>query len=102
MAAKKKQEESKLLMYKGKPLFRKDNKIYYGNTDDKYIVVITEEAYETVGDMQVATSVSVELTTNTTGGKGREKVIKPAVQRDSLYLALDIGEYWLSDALGEI
>lgn len=101
-AAKKQKDENKLLTYKGKPLVRKDNIIYYGNPDDEFIAVLTENAYEEIEGMKVATSVSVSLTTNTTRGTGKEKVIKKPVERNSLYLALDIGEYWLSDELGEI
>ena len=102
MASKKQNDEKKLLMYKGKPLVRKDNVIYYGNPDAEYIAVLTENAYDEVDGMKVATSVSVCLTTNATHGQGKEKVIKKPVERDGLYLALDIGEYWLSDELGEI
>ena len=102
MAAKKQKDENKLLMYKGKPLVRKGNVIYYGNPDADYIAVLTENAYEEINGMKVATSVSVSLTTNATKGQGKEKVIKKPVERDGLYLALDIGEYWLSDELGEI
>lgn len=102
MAGKKTTDEAKLLMYKGKPLVRKDNVIYYGNPDAEYIAVLTENAYEEVNGMKVATSVTVTLTTNATRGQGKEKVIKKPVERNGLYLALDIGEYWLSDELGEI
>lgn len=102
MAAKKQNSENNMLMYKGKPLVRKDNLIYYGNPDADYIAVLTENNYEEINGTKVATSVSVSLTTNTTRGQGREKVIKKPVERGGLYLALDIGEYWLSDALGEI
>lgn len=102
MAAKKQNKENQLLMYKGKPLVRKDNVIYYGNPDAEYIAVLTENKHEEVNGLKVATSVSVCLTTNATRGQGKEKVIKKPVERDGLYLALDIGEYWLSDALGEI
>lgn len=102
MAAKKTSDNEKLLMYKGKPLVRKDNVIYYGNPDAEYICVLTENAYEEINGLKVATSVSVSLTTNTTHGQGKEKVIKKPVERNGLYLALDIGEYWLSDELGEI
>ena len=38
-----KEAENKILTYKGKPLMRKGNQIYYGNTDDKYRVFLEVE-----------------------------------------------------------
>ena len=101
MASKSANKESKILMYKGKPMFRKDNVIYYGNPEDKYIVVMTEKNYEEINGVKVATSVNVALSTNETKGKGKEKIIKQS-DREGIYDALDFGEYWLQDALGEI
>lgn len=101
MASKSVNKESKTLMYKGKPMFRKDNVIYYGNPEDKYIVVMTEKNYEEINGVKVATLVNVALSTNETKGKGKEKIIKQS-DREGIYDALDFGEYWLQDALGEI
>ena len=33
-------EEKKVLMYKGRPLMRKDNLIYYGSMADSHIVML--------------------------------------------------------------
>ena len=33
-------ENTTLLTYKGKPLMRKDNVIYYGSMADKYIIML--------------------------------------------------------------
>ena len=48
--------------------------------------------------LNLATSVSVQLQTNDVPGK--EKVIKKA-ERDGLYAALDLGEFWLTEILSE-
>ena len=50
------------------------------------------------GDIDVSDSVTVQLVTNTVMSGAKERVIKQA-QRDGLYRAFDVGEYWLSDAL---
>ncbi len=90
--------EQKILTYKGKPLMRKGNQIYYGNVDDKYRVFLEiDEDTELLG-LNIATHVNVQLQTNDAPGK--EKVIKKA-ERDGLYAALDLGEYWLTDILSE-
>lgn len=101
MAAKTTKKEPEVLLYKGKPMFRKDNKIYYGNPDDKFIIIMTETDYEDINGLKVAKSVNVALSTNSTKGKGKEKIIKQS-DREGIYDALDFGEYWLQDALGEI
>ena len=85
------------LTYKGKLLSRKDNIIYYGNPEDDYIIMMNVTGAEEVNGVPVTNKVTVSLQTNT-GGKERE--IKK-VERDGIYKALDIAEFWLADALGE-
>ena len=97
MAVKKKKDDD-VLLYKGKPLIRKDNIIYYGNPADKFIIMITSNKSEFINDLEVATDVTVSLQTNNTGGRGKEKIIKK-VEREGLYRALDVAAIWLEDAL---
>ncbi len=84
------------LTYKDKPLMRSGNRIYYGNPEDRYIILFTVNSAKKVGDLDVADKVSIELMTNT--GREKEKVYKKAV-RPGLFEALDIAEFWLNDAL---
>jgi len=97
MPAKKKDVESGL-EYKGKPLLRRGNLIYYGNADDKYIITLLVQDAKKIMDLDVATNVLIQLQTNEI--PGREKIIKKA-ERDGLYSALDLAEFWLEDALSE-
>lgn len=90
--------EQKILTYKGKPLMRKGNEIYYGNIEDKYRVYLEIDENTEIMGLDIATHVNVKLQTNDAPGK--EKVIKQA-ERDGLYAALDLGEYWLTDILSE-
>ncbi|NLB81169.1 MAG: hypothetical protein GX800_06090 [Clostridiaceae bacterium] len=85
-------------MYKGKPLIRRGNLIYYGNTEDKYIIALEVLNSTKIINLDVSTHVVVKLQTNDIPGK--EKVLKKA-ERDGLYSALDVGEFWLEDALSE-
>jgi hypothetical protein len=84
------------LTYKDKPLMRSGNKIYYGNPEDRYIILFTINSTQKINDLDVADKVSIELMTNS--GKEKEKVYKKAV-RPGLFEALDIAEFWLNDAL---
>ncbi|WP_461246252.1 hypothetical protein [Treponema sp. R6D11] len=86
----------KKLTYKGKPLQRKENLIYYGAEEADYIIMLSVEDTTKEGDLEIAGRVTVTLQTNE--APGREKVIKKA-ERDGLYAALDLGGFWLEDAL---
>jgi len=95
MPAKNK-TENEIFTYKDKPLLRCGNKIYYGNVEDKYIVRFTIDNGEELKDLHIANRVTIDLMTNE--GEERSKIIKQA-ERDGLYKALDIGCFWLQDAL---
>ena len=84
------------LIYKDKPLVRCGNMIYYGNFTDKYISIIEIQAEKEEKGVSVPTKLSRKLNKNY--GELKFKPIKKA-ERDSLYVALDLAEYWLKDAL---
>ena len=98
MAEKKTEAAKEGLTYKGKPLLRNGNKIYYGNPDDKYIIYMQIQETTKIMDLDIGTEIVVQLQTNK--APGSEKVIKSA-ERDGLYAALDLGEFWLAEALEE-
>lgn len=93
-----KANEQKILTYKGKPLMRKGNEIYYGNIEDPYRVYLEIDENTELMGLDIATHINVYLQSNDAPGKA--KVIKKA-ERDGLYAALDLGEYWLTDILSE-
>ena len=92
------EKKNKTLMYKEKPLLRRGNMIYYGNPDDEYIVMLQIQETTKILDLDISTLITVNLQTNTIPGK--ERVIKTA-EREGLFSELDLGEYWLSEQLGE-
>ena len=94
MAAAKKK---KLLTYKGKPLIRCGNRIYYGNLEDKYILALDIAETKKIKGADFASKVKIQLMDNT-GELGKGQVYRKA-ERDNLYKAIDIGEWWLQDAL---
>ena len=49
------------LSYKGHPLRRKDNLIYYGTMAEKYIIMLQILDTKKVDDLDVATKVAVHL-----------------------------------------
>lgn len=93
MAVRKK----KLLTYKGKPLVRSGNRIYYGNLEDKYILVLDILESKDVDGIDFSSKVKIQLMDNT-GEFGKGQIYRKA-ERENLYKAIDIGEWWLQDAL---
>ncbi len=86
------------LVYKGHPLMRMGNIIYYGSMADKYIIMLQILATEKVGDMDVATKVSVQLQLTDPAVKSKDRVVKKS-EKDGLYNAMDIASIWLDRAL---
>ena len=89
---------SKELEYKGHPLRRKDNIIYFGSMADKYIIIMQILETKKVEDMDVATKVSVQLQLTDPELKSRDRVVKKS-EKDSLYAAMDVASVWLERAL---
>ena len=86
------------LSYKGHPLRRKDNLIYYGTMAEKYIIMLQVLSTMKVDDLDVATKVSVQLQLTDPDLKSRDRVVKKT-ERDSLYAAMDVACVWLDRAL---
>lgn len=91
-------DESKILTYKGHPLMRKDNLIYYGSMADSHIIMLQILESKKVGDLDVATKVAVQLQLTDPNAKGRDRIVKKG-EKDGLYTALDFGCVWLERAL---
>ena len=89
---------AKTLEYKGHPFQRKDNIIYYGSFADKYIIMLQILETKKVGDMDVASKVSVQLQLTDANIKSRDRVAKKA-EKDGLYPAMDVAVVWLDRAL---
>ena len=86
------------LEYKGHPLRRKDNLIYFGSMADKYIIMLQILDTKKVKDMDVATRVSVQLQLTDPDLKSRDRVVK-MTEKDGLYSAMDVAAVWLDRAL---
>ena len=90
--------KSAALEYKGHPLRRKDNLIYFGSMADKYIIMLQILDTKKVKDMDVATKVAVQLQLTDPDLKSRDRVVKKS-EKNSLYAAMDVASVWLERAL---
>lgn len=91
---------NKALEYKGHPLCRKDNIIYYGSMTDKYIIMMQILESKTVGELPVATKVSVQLQLTDPDLRAKDRIVKKT-EKDGLYSAMDVGAVWLARALAQ-
>lgn len=90
--------EDKVLTYKGHPLMRKDNLIYYGSMADSHIVMLQVLETKKQGEYDIATRVSVQLQLTDPAAKSRDRIVKKS-EKNGLYAALDVGCVWLERAL---
>ena len=86
------------LEYKGFPLCRKDNLIYYGNMSDPYIIMLQVMGTLHVDDLDVSSKVVVQLQRTDADLKSRDRVVRSS-EKNSLYAAMDLACVWLNRAL---
>ncbi|MEG1887095.1 MAG: hypothetical protein RR177_03120 [Oscillospiraceae bacterium] len=90
--------EQAFLTYKGKPLVRKGDEIYYGDMADKYVIMLKIVSTKKVKDLDVAEKVLVQLMLTDPELKTRDRIAKKS-EKTGLYNAMDIGAIWLERSL---
>lgn len=98
MATSKKKSE--FLEYKGRPLVKKGNTIYYGSLADDFVLVLKILSTRELNGMTVADRVMVQLMSNNPDLRLNERIIHK-VEKRGLYNAMHIGSFWLEKALAE-
>ena len=86
--------------YKGKPLVRSGNVLYYGDPEQSYIAmlqIITTKPFE---DMSISDKVSVQILSTDESLHTSQRVIK-RTEKNGLYSALAIASIWLDRALAK-
>ena len=83
-------KKGEFLEYKGRPLVRCGNTIYYGSMADPFVVCLKVQSEKKQGDQTIADKVIIQLL-NT------DEQISP--KETGLFNALDLGAVWLERAL---
>ena len=96
--AESKAAKAEGLIYKGHPLRRVGNLIYYGTMAEKYIIMMQVLDSKKEQDLNAATKVSIQLQLTDSNLKSRDRIVKKS-EKDSLYAAMDIAAIWLDRAL---
>lgn len=87
---------SKFTTYKGRPLVRCGDTLYYGSMADEYVVMMQIMDKQKEKDLDISKKISLKLILTDESINLLER-IKRTAERDSLYEALDIADGWLTD-----
>lgn len=95
MAEKK---EHNFLMYKGKPLVRSGNIIYYGFMDQSHVAMLTVLNTKKENGLDVADKVRIQLIATDITLNPMERMVKTS-EKSGLFEAMDLASVWLERAL---
>ncbi len=85
----------KFLEYKGKPLVRSKDEIYYGNMTDSHVVKFTILSTDADGEPN---KINIQLLKSDTELKEKDRVVKEST-KNTMFEALDVGFVWLERTL---
>ena len=91
-------EKKEFMTYKGKPLVRCKNELYYGSMDEPFVIHLVIKSTKEVNGMEVADKVAIQLLATDPNLSPRKQLVKTS-EKNGLYLAMDIAEVWLTRAL---
>lgn len=97
MATAKKNSKD-YLVYKGRPLIRSGNILYYGSMKDEYIIML--QILDTIPShgLNIANRVMVALMRTDESLNPLERIVKTG-EKTGIYDAIDIAGVWLERAL---
>ena len=85
------------LVYRGHPLRRVDNLVYYGSMADSHIVMLVLDT-EDVKDLKLAKRVSIQLQLTDPNLRSRDRVVR-STEKGSMAEAMEFATIWLERAL---
>ncbi|MBQ8860549.1 MAG: hypothetical protein IJ015_04335 [Ruminococcus sp.] len=90
--------EKEFSTYKGRPLVRCGDELYYGSMEDRFVIRMQIKSKKDVNGLEVADKVAIQLLCTDPDLSPRKQLVK-ASEKNGLYLALDIADVWLERAL---
>ena len=90
--------EKEFSTYKGKPLVRCGDELYFGSMADRFVIRMQIKSKKTVGDAEIADKVAIQLLCTDPDLSPRKQLVKSS-EKSGLYVALDIADVWLERAL---
>ena len=86
------------LTYKGKPLVRCGDTIYYGNMSDPFVACFKIKSGKEYKDITLSDTVLIQIISTDQEKNPRERVVKSS-EKKGLFNALDLGAVWLEREL---
>ena len=93
-------ETTPFLMYKGRPLVRSGNVLYYGSMAEKCVIMMKILSTKDENDMTMAEKIQIQLLSTDENLRMKDRILKKS-EKVGLYNAMDIGSIWLERALNE-
>lgn len=90
--------QTSFLTYKGKPIVRKGNTIYYGSMSEPFVIMLSIASTHEVHDVKIADKVIVQLLNTDPTINPLEAIVK-RTEKNGLWAAIDIASIWLERAL---
>ena len=81
----------KFLEYKGKPLVRSNDVVYYGDMNDEYVIRFTVLDSVGAGDIKLSKRIKIDLVKST----DHQTAVKSS-EKNGFYEAMDLGYVWLN------
>ena len=72
--------------YKGRPLVRKGDNVYYGNMNDPYVIMMQIHSKKMDGDLEVADKISMQMISTD---------LNVPSEKQGWFQALDVASSWL-------
>lgn len=93
-------DKSPFLMYKGRPLVRSGNVLYYGSMAEKCVIMLQILTTKDENDLMMAEKIQVQLLSTDPNVRMKDRILKKS-EKIGLYNAMDIGSIWLERALSD-
>ena len=90
--------EKEFSTYKGKPLVRCGDELYYGSMDERFVIRMQIKSKKEVNGVEIADKVAIQLMCTDPDLSPRKQLVKSS-EKNGLYVALDIADVWLERAL---
>jgi hypothetical protein len=90
--------EKEFSSYKGKPLVRCGDELYYGSMEERFVIRMQIKTKKNVNGLEIADKVVIQLLCTDPDLSPRKQLVKSS-EKQGLYLALDIADVWLERAL---
>jgi ribosome-associated translation inhibitor RaiA len=86
---------SEIRYYRGLPLVRCEDVLFYGNINEDYVTKIEVKSIKNNDKIKLSDKLTVQMVSSSSAARGRNLRIKKSSEKNGLYEALDVAFAWL-------